>query len=84
MQLVAVFSMLSAVSYERSKMATPDLRAVSRATAKREKVEREWKEAITNAVLEDHSLREVAAVAGVTHVRVYQIVNEMRAEAAAS
>ena len=52
------------------------LARVQRATRKRVACEREWRAAIWQAVSDGHTLRDVAAAAGVSHVRVLQISRE--------
>lgn len=51
----------------------PALTRVRRATARRSRSEDEWKAAIRAAVDAGLSLRQVAAAAGVSHVRVLQL-----------
>ena len=46
---------------------------VKQATRKRAASDREWHTAIRQAVSDGHTLRQVAAAAGVSHVRVLQI-----------
>lgn len=50
------------------------LQRVRRVTAQRTRVDEEWREAIIRAVAEGETLRTVAEAAGVSHVRVHQIV----------
>jgi hypothetical protein len=53
----------------------PDpLTAVKRATARRSEANASWRAAIRQAHAEGSSLRQIAAAAGVTHVRILQIV----------
>lgn len=62
----------------------PDsLARVRRATKRREQAEREWREAIRTAA-EQNSLRTVGEAAGVTHVRVLQIVQAHAASSSSS
>ena len=51
------------------------LTRVRRATARRDAAETEWRDAI-RAAAEDNSLRAVGEAAGVSHVRVLQIVRK--------
>ena len=54
----------------------PDsLARVRRATKKRATAEQEWRDAIRSAV-EANSLRTIGKAAGVSHVRVLQIVRD--------
>jgi transposase-like protein len=50
------------------------LTRVRRATARRSRSEAEWHDAIRAAVASGESLRVVAEAAGISHVRVLQIV----------
>ena len=53
----------------------PDpLTAVKRATARRSEANASWRAAILEAHAEGASLRRIAAAAGVSHVRILQIV----------
>jgi hypothetical protein len=53
----------------------PDpLTAVKRATARRSEANASWRAAIRQAHAEGSSLRQIAAAAGVTHVRILQII----------
>jgi transposase-like protein len=53
----------------------PDsLKNVKRATARRAESETAWRAAIRQAHAEGSSLRQIAAAAGVSHVRILQIV----------
>lgn len=52
------------------------LRDVRRAASARVRAEATWRAAIVNAKADGLSLRMIAAVAGVNHVRVKQIVDE--------
>jgi transposase-like protein len=54
-------------------MANP-LTTVQRATARRAESEAAWRAAIRQAHAEGASLRQIAAVAGVSHVRILQII----------
>jgi len=54
-------------------MADP-LKTVQRATARRTESEAAWRDAIRQAHVEGSSLRQIAAAAGVSHVRILQIV----------
>ena len=54
-----------------------DLARVKRATKRRADADREWREAIRQAVRDGASLRAVADAAGVTHPRVLQISREL-------
>jgi transposase-like protein len=56
-------------------MADP-LSAVKRATARRSEANASWREAIREAHAEGSSLRQIAAAAGVSHVRILQIVRQ--------
>ena len=49
---------------------------VEQASRKRAAADREWHAAIQQAVTDGHTLRKVAAAAGVSHVRVLQISRE--------
>lgn len=59
----------------RSLMARIDLQRVARCRRKLEAVYRERDEAIRAAVASGETHRDVAAVAGLSHQRVTQIVN---------
>jgi transposase-like protein len=50
-----------------------DLDRVRRAAARRARSERDWQDAIREAVAAGGSLRQVAKAAGVSHVRVLQL-----------
>jgi hypothetical protein len=52
------------------------LTRVERATKRRAEAERDWRDAIRAARREGASLRAIAGAAGVTHVRVVQIVRD--------
>ena len=52
------------------------LARVKQAARKRAASDREWRAAIQQAVTDGHTLRQVAAAAGVSHVRVLQISRE--------
>lgn len=52
------------------------LARVKRATKRRAESDRAWRDAIREAHAEGESLREIAKAAGVSHVRVLQIVRE--------
>jgi hypothetical protein len=55
----------------------PDpLKAVKRATARRSEANVSWRAAIREAHAEGLSLRQIAAAAGVSHVRILQIVKQ--------
>jgi transposase-like protein len=54
-------------------MADP-LTTVKRATARRAESEASWRAVIRQAHAEGASLRQIAAAAGVSHVRILQIV----------
>jgi hypothetical protein len=55
----------------------PDpLTAVKRATARRCEANASWRAAIRQAHAEGASLRQIAAAAGVSHVRILQIVKQ--------
>jgi transposase-like protein len=55
----------------------PDpLTTVKRATARRSEANASWREAIREAHAEGSSLRKIAAAAGVSHVRILQIVRQ--------
>jgi transposase-like protein len=56
-------------------MADP-LTTVKRATARRAESEAAWRAAIRQARAEGASLRQIAAAAGVSHVRILQIVKQ--------
>ena len=56
-------------------MADP-LAAVKRATARRSEANASWREAIRQAHAEGSSLRQIAAAADVSHVRILQIVRQ--------
>jgi transposase-like protein len=56
-------------------MADP-LTTVKRATARRAESETAWRAAIRQARAEGASLRQIAAAAGVSHVRILQIVKQ--------
>ena len=56
-----------------AQMADP-LKTVQRATARRAESESAWRAAIRQAHTEGSSLRQIAAAAGVSHVRILQIV----------
>jgi transposase-like protein len=56
-------------------MADP-LITVKRATARRAESEASWRAAIRQAHAEGSSLRQIAAAAGVSHVRILQIVKQ--------
>jgi hypothetical protein len=56
-------------------MADP-LTMVQRATARRAESEASWRAAIRQARAEGASLRQIAAAAGVSHVRILQIVRQ--------
>jgi hypothetical protein len=58
-------------------MQMPDpLTTVKRATARRTESEVSWHAAIRQARVEGASLRQIAAAAGVSHVRILQIVKQ--------
>jgi hypothetical protein len=52
------------------------LRVVRRATGRRALANINWRTAIVDAHTAGKSLRQIATVAGVNHVRVLQILNE--------
>jgi transposase-like protein len=56
-------------------MANP-LTKVQRATARRSEANASWRTAIRQAHSEGASLRQIAAAAGVSHVRILQIVRQ--------
>jgi hypothetical protein len=56
-------------------MADP-LTAVKRATARRSEANASWRAAIRHAHAEGSSLRQIAVAAGVSHVRILQIVRQ--------
>lgn len=56
-------------------MADP-LTTVQRARARRAESEASWRAAIRQARAEGASLRQIAAAAGVSHVRILQIVRQ--------
>jgi hypothetical protein len=56
-------------------MANP-LTSVKRATARRSEANASWRAAIREAHSEGASLRQIAAAAGVSHVRILQIVRQ--------
>jgi transposase-like protein len=56
-------------------MADP-LTTVKRATARRSEANASWRAAIRQAHGEGASLRKIAAAAGVSHVRILQIVKQ--------
>jgi hypothetical protein len=56
-------------------MADP-LTTVKRATARRSEANASWRAAIREAHAEGASLRQIAAAAGVSHVRILQIVRQ--------
>jgi len=53
----------------------PDLNRVKRATKRRATADEEWRAAIRAAAEDGASLRQIAAVAGVSNVRVHQILH---------
>lgn len=53
-----------------------DLRAVKRAASRRASAEASYRDAIRQAHAAGQSLRAIAEAAGVTHVRILQIVRE--------
>jgi transposase-like protein len=55
-------------------MPLDPLTRVRRATARRSRSEAEWREAIRTAVASGRTVRAVGEAAGVSHVRVLQIV----------
>lgn len=55
-----------------------------RLSATRERADRNWREAICEAVAAGESLRAVGAAAGISHVRVLQIVREEEAAQAST
>jgi hypothetical protein len=55
----------------------PDpLTPVKRATTRRAESEEAWRDAIRQARAEGASLRQIASAAGVSHVRILQIVRQ--------
>jgi hypothetical protein len=52
------------------------LQKVARASSNRVRAEGAWKAAIRSARADGYSLREIALHAGVSHVRVLQVVQE--------
>ena len=57
------------------RMANP-LTSVQRATVRRSEANASWRAAIRQAHAEGASLRQIAAAAGVSHVRILQIVRQ--------
>jgi len=57
-------------------MALDPLTALRRATARRSRSEQAWHDAIRDAHAAGESLREIGRAAGISHVRVLQIVRE--------
>jgi hypothetical protein len=55
------------------------LQKVARASSNRVRAEASWKAAIRSARADGHSLREIAQAAGVSHVRVLQITDDVSA-----
>jgi hypothetical protein len=52
------------------------LTSVKRATTRRSEANAAWRAAIREAHAEGSSLRQIAAAAGVSHVRILQIVRQ--------
>jgi hypothetical protein len=52
------------------------LTSVRRATARRSEANASWRAAIRQAHADGASLRQIAAAAGVSHVRILQIVRQ--------
>jgi hypothetical protein len=59
-------------------MADP-LTTVKQATARRSAANASWREAIREAHAAGASLRQIAAAAGVSHVRILQVVRQRKA-----
>lgn len=55
---------------------TRALKTVQRATIRRTESDEAWRKAIKDAHERGCSLREIAAVAGVTNPRIHQIISE--------